>query len=949
MKKHYLLFFFMVLVQVNLYGQRSVSGKVTDESGEGLPGVNIVIKGTSTGVTTDIDGNYQIQVNQGEVLVFSFVGFESQEVDVGSRTTVDILLGGATQLQEVVVTGQGTGIGKSRIATTVDVVSSKDLEFKPATRIDQLLQSSLPNTQFQLNSGDPGTASIVRSRGISSALLSTTPIIYIDGVRVDNLNNQSALNIGTGGAQSSALADIPVESIERIEFVKGGAATTLYGADAGNGVIQIFTKDGTPGRAKFSFETQQGAIVGTTDYFKYDETGELAFRTGHMQSYRLGVSGGNEKTTYNFSGNIYGDDSFREGIENQRYSLRVSLNSQLNDKLNYRGSFGFVSNNFTRLPNANSSFDRAYGIEQGLATVDIGLSTIVPSDFTEDDKAAVKQLLSDVARTADITENVRRFQTSSTLTYNPIDKVTINGTFGVDSRSSKQQNVSTNEYLVVQQSVAPGTTDRGTITVVDRNFFSTTASVTAQYEEEIDDFSFITVVGGQFFRNDDRQVQLFASEVVEGSRSVNNSAEVVGSDFIQTVTNYGFFGKENVGFKDRYFVDFGFRVDYNTAFGTDIGGQFFPSIGASYVLSNEAFFEGLANVVSYLKLRGTYGEAGNFPPPFSRDANLLVNAYNSGTAIQLSVPPASNLVPERVKTFEAGFDLRLINDRISVGFTYFDSKTVDALFTSPFAPSTGLDSRVRNLGEISNKGLEITSSFNIVRNNNWDLTVSASANTVENEVISSGGAAEFNIGGFTFLGPFVKEGLPVGYLRGANPTFAEDGSLDNVELNANLGTPIPEFFGSLSLNLTYKNRWNLFVNGDYQSGGSAVNVNEVLRFFRGLDDDRIPEASKSQSFFNLGGVWVESSDYLKIRNISLSYSFPNEWFNDVAKNVQLSFTALNPINFFSATNFDPETTGAGARTGSASTQGQNRINVGAFGYGSFSQPRQFIGTLKFNF
>ena len=161
-----------------------------------------------------------------------------------------------------------------------------------------------------MSSGSPGTTSIIRSRGVSSALKSSTPVIYIDGVRVDNLNTQNAMSFSTGGAQSSALSDIPVEDIDRIEFVKGGAATTLYGADAANGVIQIFTKRGKSGQNQFSFETQLGAIVGTEDYFKFKETPEIGFRKGFLQSYRLGASGGSNSLTYSVSGNVLNDNSF---------------------------------------------------------------------------------------------------------------------------------------------------------------------------------------------------------------------------------------------------------------------------------------------------------------------------------------------------------------------------------------------------------------------------------------------------------------------------------------------------------------------------------------------------------------------------------------------------------------------------------------------------------------
>ncbi len=943
---------FLTLNVTQVYAQgQTISGKVTSaESGEPLPGVNVIVKGTTTGTVTDVDGNYRLNVPaDADILSYTFIGLKAKEAAIEGRSVIDVVMeSDVTELSEIVVTGQGSGISKKRLATTVDVVSSEDLANTPMVRIDQVLQSKLPNTQIQLSSGQPGTTSIIRTRGIASALVSTTPIIYVDGVRVDNLNTASALSNDTGGAQSSTLADLPIENIERVEFVKGGAATTLYGADAANGVIQIFTKKGQAGAARVTFETQMGAIEGTSDYFKFDQTGELAFRTGFLQSHRIGVNGGNENVTYTFSGNIYNDNGFQEAIDNTRFSLRNSINAQLSPKFNYFGSLGFTNNQFTRLPNANNSRDVYYGVDQG------GFGD--PNEWDEnpenrEEAIRVQEATSDLY---DLTEAVSRFTTSHNFTYNPIEEVTIKAVIGLDSRNSRTQEILTNAYQIAIGEVPEGTVDQGTIDNYTRNFLSTTGSLTAQYEASLNDFSFITVVGGQFFRNDDRQINAAASNVVEGSQSINNAADNTAEDFIYTVTNYGYFAKENIGFLDRYFVDFGFRIDYNTGFGSNVGGQFFPSVGASYVLSDEPFFTNAipTSVISTLKLRATYGEAGNFPPPFARDPQINANPYLGGTAFQPGQPGDPNLKPERVQTLEFGGDLSLLDDRIGVGITYYDQKTTDALFTAPYAPSTGDENQTRNLGEISNKGFEISTNFLVLNSESWTMNIGASINTVENEVLSTGGAPEFNLGGFLFLGPFVKEGLPVGYLRGSKPTFGPNGELASVEENANLGNPIPKGFGNLSLNATYKNRLSLYIGGDYQYGSQSVNVNEVLRFFNGVADDRVPEASSDPNqFFNLAGVWIEDADFLKIRNITLTYTLPSQILENVFSNISVSFSALNPLNFYSATNFDPEITGSGARATlpGTNTSAQNLVNIGAFGYGTFSQPRQYLGTLKLTF
>jgi TonB-dependent starch-binding outer membrane protein SusC len=271
------LFLLSFLLQEAVAQNRTITGRVTDAGNtQGLPGVTVLVKGTQIGTATDGNGNYSISVPAGSTtLTFSFIGYNTIERAIGNATTINVGLSpDARQLSEIVVTGQGVGIEKKRLSTTVDVVTAEDLRKTPTVRLDQVLQSKLPSAQIQLSSGQPGTASIIRSRGVMSAQGSTTPVIYIDGVRADNLNTGSALGLDTGGGQSSALSDIPVENIERIEFIRGGAATTLYGSDAANGVIQIFTKKGTAGPGRVTLETQLGTTRGTKDFLHFKETAD---------------------------------------------------------------------------------------------------------------------------------------------------------------------------------------------------------------------------------------------------------------------------------------------------------------------------------------------------------------------------------------------------------------------------------------------------------------------------------------------------------------------------------------------------------------------------------------------------------------------------------------------------------------------------------------------------
>jgi TonB-dependent starch-binding outer membrane protein SusC len=927
----------LLLLSATAWAQeRIVSGRVTSqEDGSGLPGVNVVVKGTTAGTVTDTEGNFRLSIpTTGGSLVFSFIGLRTEEVVVGDRAVVDVSLSlDVTQLSEIVVTGQGYGIEKKRLSTTVDVVSKSQIDAVPGGRLDQLLQSQLPNAQIRLSSGQPGTASLIRTRGPVSANTSTTPVIYIDGVRVDNLNSNPALNVGSGGASSSAIADIPIENIERIEYVKGGAATTLFGADAANGVIQIFTKKGTSGQNRVNFETQLGVISGTEDYLKYKETADILFRQGFTQSYTIGVDGGKDDITYSVSGNISSDNGFRLVNDQKRYNFRTGFSAKLNNWLKYSSSAAFISTEFGRDYNANNSFS-SFGNLEGGSNGDLSL-------LDEAGLAALKETVRGYVKLTDFTERVRRFQNSHSFELKVSKKVSGRINFGIDSRVSKQQEILTNAFQIAIGAVAPGTTDQGNINIAERKFTGLTGDINFQYRENLGKFSFITTGGGQFFRNVDEQILYSATGVTEGSRSINNSSETVATDFLRTVTNYGFFAQENLGFNDKVFLEFGIRLDGNSAFGEAIGLQAFPKVGLSYSLSDEDFFRNTIsdNIVSNIKLRANYGEAGNFPTPFVNERLIAVNPYLGIPTYTFGVPGDENLKPERTATTEFGVDLGFVKSRINLQFTRFKSVTTDALFNAPFATSVGQINQLRNIGEIENEGWEIGTSFVILDGDNLGLTFNASVNTVDNVVVSSGGAPEFNVGGFTFLGSFVKEGLPLGYLRGSKPTFAEDGTLASVQQNANLGSPIADVFGTVSLNFTFKKRLSLFISGDYQQGAQGVAVDDVLRYFGGVqDEDRIPENSLNESFFDLAGVWVEDTDYFKVRNISVFYTLPSKLFGNVFKKVDVGLNAINPFNFVSS-SFDPEITGAGIGA-------QGGFGAGGFGFGTESAPRSFIATIR---
>ena len=934
MKKSYFLWSLLGLLtlQLSWAQQKTITGTVNDETGLPLPGATVVVDGTTRGVATDFDGNFSIQASEGETLVITYIGYADQKIVIGSQDNYTINLRPDSELEEIILTGQGSGIERRKLSTTVDVILEEDIDKLPATQIDQLLQASAPSAQIRLSSGQPGTAAIIRTRGPISAATSSTPVVIVDGIRVDNLNSNPEIGIGTGGADVSALADIPVESIERIEYIKGGAATTLYGADAANGVIQIITKKGTAGSNRIYFESRLGSIQGTDDYLRYARTAEAIFEPGLLQEYKIGFNGGDEKSTYNFSGSLYKDDSFNDLNEQVKRSLSFGYTRNISDRLKYQSSMSYVGFESNLDFNANTSFSRFSAFEGGGRG---NLDELSRAEWIEErDRARI------IGSNVDIRSTVNRFTASNKFTYDFGGNIVGNFTTGVDFRSNVQEENDTNTLLIALDAEPEGTTDKAELNRVIRNNFIITSDINFTHRGEINDFSFVSILGAQFFRTADRQNRLDGSGGVDGSTSINTFPTITGSDFVLENANYGLYFLENIGFYDIAFLELGGRMDYNTNAGDNTEAIFLPKIGVTYNFSDHDFFQNssIRSILNSVKVRANYGEATNFAQPFSQDRTFALESFLGQPSFRFDNPGNSNLKSETVQTSEIGLELGFLDNRFNLSGTYYRGITKDALFTPTQPPSSGLLNQIQNIGEIENKGWEFALSAYVLQNDSHKLSFNLSYNTNENKVLSSGGAAPFNVGGFTVIGAWVEEGQSLGYLRGTSSTPNGDGTYTR-EANSTLGKTFAPEFGSVSLNYSWK-KLNFYATGDYQLGGKIVDLSFLLRHLRGVDSSGIPDdLAGTTSPFNYVNYFTFDNDFFKIRNIGISYDFGQQF--NVFSNISVAITATNPFNWTKGL-FDPETTGSGIGN-------QNGFGSGGFFYGTESAPRTFISSVKFQF
>ena len=872
-------------------------------------------------------------------------------------------------LDEVVVTGQGVAVSKRRLSSNITKLSSADLGSLPTGRIDQMLQNALPNVQITLTNGQPGTTSMIKSRGLSSAFTNSTPVIYVDGVRVDNLNTGSSLfnvmnnaygNINGQTAATSAIGDIPMENIDHIEYVPGGAATTLYGSDAANGVIQIFTKNHGSGSFHASVISQIGWDVANSQFYHFNRTKELLHQTGFQQKYGISFSGGTERMGYSFGASMSHNTGtiIHNGNEQKKYDIRFGTSIKMNSKLKYTNSFGYVADEFQRNRNGNQGYYTGLWFTEGSAAANFtyltenGEQRNFPADIdkaTPYEYAMMKSFVSQAEDMQDHKEQVKRFQTSQQLLFTPLANLTFHATLGLDYRYNTDKLVETNRYLIHTQMKPAGTADAGSVSNYDRNYYGITGELNGQWKFFKDELISNILTGGfQYFSSHDHQSFYKGLNVRDGARIMTGAGSIYADEWLSSLHNYGTYLQDNFGLLNRYYLDLGLRMDYNTAFGDQVGWQAYPKIGMSYIVSEEPWMQKLVDNkwVNSLKLMANYGVAGSYPPAFEYMRTVETSSYLDKQANTFGKIGNPNLGPEKKRSYEFGFQGDFFHNLLSLGFTYYYAITKDALFNVPTLPSSGQSSSyLANIGRIRNRGIEMYVGLNIINTREWGLSCRTSINTNDNKVLSTGGLVPFAIGGFSSrtIITVVEEGKSVGFLRGTATILNADNTVKETLYNQDLGRTIPTVYGNFSINARWR-RLTFNLTGDYQTGAYIHSFDRQFRFAKGIKDDAVPDAALSgttqaQSWLNFTNFFVEKADFVKIRNIGIDYVF--QFPKYIIRELNLAFNVYNPFSWTSS-SVDPEAVLSGART-------QGAIATGGLNYSSYSLPRQYVFTAKVSF
>ena len=953
----FLIFMTMPFV---LLAQSVVKGTIEDASyGGPVAGANVIIKGTTVGAISDFDGNYEITVDSfPATLIFSSLGYGTKEVQVTSAGTINVSLAeAATGLDEIVVSGLATSIKRTNLANAVATVSATELAgTTPPKTLDGALAGKFTGAIVSANSGAPGGGMSIKFRGVTSINGNSQPLYIIDGVYLDNSSISSgglnAVSQASGGGNASSqdnatnrIADINPDDIQTIEILKGASAAAIYGSRGAAGVVIITTKKGKSGKTKVNFSQGFGfneaiRLQGQRDWtaaLAESQYGEGALYTaaeaaGTLRDYEkeifgekglisntsISASGGSDKTTF-FTGFSRNDeDGIVKNTGYKKSSFRLNVDHRFTENVKLALNTNYITSNADRgfFNNDNTG-----------TTLGVALTATRPWDFLLPDENGNypdhPNNSSNPLQTRDLMKNnerVNRFIVGGSLDINVYrnenSSLKLVSKAGIDTYTLAATVIFPKELQFQRP-------DQGGLNGVSA--VSTTTNKNANYSTFLvhdwnleNDLSFNTQLGAtneQFSRN---TVRVVATDLIASETNVDQGAnQTVTQDRLEQ-EDFGFFVQESINYQDKLIGTIGLRGDKSTNNG-DVNKLFYYPKASLAVNLNNFDFWNEDSFLSRLKLRAAYGEAGTFAvfgSLYTIYASTLIDS-NVGIAVPLT-RGNPNILPERQKELELGFDLGLIENRLSLEFTMYKKNVDDLLLLANTQPSSGFSTKWENAGELENKGVEIALNASIVQNDDFDWNAGLNWWKNKSEMVRMDVPA-YNTGGFgTSLGTFrIEEGKSVTQIVGNNV----DGDL------IQLGNAEPDFQMSLSNNLNYKD-FSLSFLWHWKKGGDNVNLTKLLSDFGGTsadyDDFTVDPNGQIKNgdyrinngiFAGNATPFVEDASYLRLREIGLYYSVPsstlNQWFGEAISNVKIGFSGNNLINIFDYNSYDPEVSNFG--------------------------------------
>ena len=1026
-----ILFVFTLLFSMVAYAQTTVKGTVKDETGMPLMGVDIVLKGTSVGTTTDYDGNYSIKSPDDGVLQFMYLGFTTQTIEVKGRNTIDVTLVSSSEIMdEIVVVGYGTK-KRSDLTGSVGSIKKEALKQRPVTNIEEALQGQVTGLNISSTGGQPGAATKINIRGISSVSGSSQPLIVIDGFPISDVSTSGGGGLEGFSAQMSPFAYINPDDIESIEVLKDASATAIYGNRGANGVILITTKTGkNQGDAGITYSSYFGVqqmneridVMNFADYATYQQEvnpnnrlftspsgvpynfteadamnadwQDRIYRNGFIQNHSLSLQGRSDKTSYSFSTSYNQNESILIQTNFEKFTSRVSVDHQFNDKVTVGGNISY-----SNIINNGVPTDGREGTAAGVV-----ISALFQNPFVMDNdtqarfrRAGVSQLIIDnfietnlsnpdnVAENTSLDKNINRTIGNFYADLKFTDWLSFKSTFGIDIYNLKdQQFYSTktpwgrlNNGIGVSASV-------NAKNIISENYFtankawgkhSTNIVAGFSYQKNTNEFS---RVEGRNFQNE-----------VLGYNSLQGAAEFLAQSSADELVFLSYLARANYNYDSKYLATFSFRRDGTSRFINEKWGNFYSGAFA-WNIHNEDFMKDV-DAISNLKLRTSIGQVGNSSVPVQ--GALLDQQFSNYTfdgQVVNGVSPSNlenrDLTWETTTQTNVGIDIGLFDNKLTITADYFLKNTKDLLLLTPVSISTGFSSGWFNIGEIENRGIELSLDYRLKTKSGFDWNSTLNFSTNENEIKALGVDGEpifidvnydaistdevilqvggsindlfgYQTDGIYLPDDFNPDGSPAAGVAtagaGEKPgdikyrDLNNDGRIDGFDRTV-LGNTLPDIFGSWTNSFSYKG-FDLSIIMQYSIGNDVFNATNtrIASFQGGFDNqtanwlDRWTPTNNTSSQYAAvpalrpADYLVEDGSFLRLQTLRVGYNLPPKVLDALKlKSAKVYFTGNNLALFTKYTGYDPEVT---------SNQVDGRYPfVQGFDYGAFPRPKTYM-------